>query len=189
MGHTLRGCVDWNLPVCVCCNHRKVTPCVGVWIETVNDIFSCLIKKVTPCVGVWIETGRLLKTNGPIVSHTLRGCVDWNSNVGSSIEEPSRHTLRGCVDWNLEWNELMSVYNVTPCVGVWIETLNIHFRKIFIVVTPCVGVWIETIQARLSSRQSIVTPCVGVWIETEQTWEAGHTAESHPAWVCGLKQA
>ena len=29
-------------------------------------------------------------------------------------------------------------------MGVWIETLNIHFRKIFIIVTPCVGVWIET---------------------------------------------
>ena len=34
----------------------KVTPCVGVWIETSYPLefsISCL---VTPCVGVWIET-------------------------------------------------------------------------------------------------------------------------------------
>ena len=32
---------------------------------------------VTPCVGVWIETlqGFILPSIG---GHTLRGCVDWN---------------------------------------------------------------------------------------------------------------
>ena len=33
-----------------------VTPCVGVWIETVMDKGTVITEKVTPCVGVWIET-------------------------------------------------------------------------------------------------------------------------------------
>ena len=37
-----------------------VTPCVGVWIETDNKLFSGMGDKVTPCVGVWIETWNIL---------------------------------------------------------------------------------------------------------------------------------
>ena len=33
-------------------------------------------------------------------------------------------------------------------------------------VTPCVGVWIETMSAELGNPEVSVTPCVGVWIET-----------------------
>ena len=36
-------------------------------------------------------------------------------------------------------------YNVTPCVGVWIETLESSMNGFLPSVTPCVGVWIETI--------------------------------------------
>ena len=34
----------------------KVTPCVGVWIETKNPTDARDLGLVTPCVGVWIET-------------------------------------------------------------------------------------------------------------------------------------
>ena len=34
---------------------------------------------------------------------------------------------------------------VTPCVGVWIETLVTDMIQLRYAVTPCVGVWIETI--------------------------------------------
>ena len=34
----------------------KVTPCVGVWIETNAVSIQLHESKVTPCVGVWIET-------------------------------------------------------------------------------------------------------------------------------------
>ena len=54
-------------------------------------------------------------------------------------------------------------------------------------VTPCVGVWIETVQILNSIYLEIVTPCVGVWIETEQEQIAYQAGQSHPAWVCGLK--
>ena len=77
----------------------KVTPFVGVWIETRRWILQTLVTCVTPFVGVWIETvsgnvpsttmskshpswvcglklGYLLRVLMPLASHTLRGCVD-----------------------------------------------------------------------------------------------------------------
>ena len=36
--------------------HRKVTPYVGVWIETVRERPEAGGTAVTPYVGVWIET-------------------------------------------------------------------------------------------------------------------------------------
>ena len=55
-------------------------------------------------------------------------------------------------------------------------------------VTPCVGVWIETRIPAIPFRFTSVTPCVGVWIETGGLPQLLEAAESHPAWVCGLKQ-
>ena len=57
-------------------------------------------------------------------------------------------------------------FTVTPCVGVWIETLNKFINFFFIFVTPCVGVWIETLRRAIGFWINKVTPCVGVWIET-----------------------
>ena len=37
-----------------------------------------------------------------------------------------------------------TIYDVTPCVGVWIETLYHDAMESLVNVTPCVGVWIET---------------------------------------------
>ena len=42
---------------------------------------------------------------------------------------------------------------VTPCVGVWIETLTEAQYKSEMAVTPCVGVWIETSPAPDSAAQ------------------------------------
>ena len=55
------------------------------------------------------------------------------------------------------------VKQVTPCVGVWIETRNP--RELFdqIKVTPCVGVWIETTLLRIyavSVRRHTLRGCV-----------------------------
>ena len=38
------------------CHLFKVTPCVGVWIETIRPYAGGGCISVTPCVGVWIET-------------------------------------------------------------------------------------------------------------------------------------
>ena len=35
---------------------QTVTPCMGVWIETLCPVSICKAWGVTPCMGVWIET-------------------------------------------------------------------------------------------------------------------------------------
>ena len=56
-------------------------------------------------------------------------------------------------------------------------------------VTPCVGVWIETERKSEERKDKKVTPCVGVWIETVSLSSNSYSVrQSHPAWVCGLKQ-
>ena len=230
--HTLRGCVDWNNRLCDYSVHSSdVTPCVGVWIETVVRYFkgsnceshtlrgcvdwnTCIamifqVDFVTPCVGVWIETGNVAITGVVLKSHPAWVCglkpitrVLWKYSMS--------HTLRGCVDWNIRTMTAMYPYVVTPCVGVWIETTrsaNFSFKSpchtlrgcvdwnsygedlvTYEMVTPCVGVWIETTRSANFSFKSpchtlrgcvdwnsygedlvtyeMVTPCVGVWIET-----------------------
>ena len=146
---------------------RVVTPCVGVWIETLagnaigassqsHPAWVCGLKPpyivnsldglgVTPCVGVWIETNR--------------------------------------------FKALCRLTVVTPCVGVWIETQGDTGTPGAQGGTPCVGVWIETAMAARSMRLYRVTPCVGVWIETLADTLKYTVTSSHPAWVCGLKHS
>ena len=122
--HSLRGSVDWNsfyaatsqpccqsLPAWECglkstrklgkkIHHRRVTPCVGVWIEIKKFKWENPSILVTPCVGVWIEI------------------------VGNENESTEGEPVTPCVG---VWIEIYSslIHNrieyVTPCVGVWIE--------------------------------------------------------------------
>ena len=55
---------------------------------------------------------------------------------------------------------------VTPCMGVWIETHDDQVCHRAFRVTPCMGVWIETQSVRTCDGEEAVTPCMGVWIET-----------------------
>ena len=55
--------------------HKKVTPYVGVWIETVLMLLLTPVVLVTPYVGVWIETALIFQIL-VLLCHTLRGCVD-----------------------------------------------------------------------------------------------------------------
>ncbi len=186
---------------------------MGVWIETSITWCRLRVPNVTPCVGVWIETIKEENNFVEFKSHTLRGCVDWNRWWSWLVRCELRHTLRGCVDWNgkqlnqhlilhchtlrgcVDWNfTLCNLYywpRVTPCVGVWIETI-MHPRQTGQgIVTPCVGVWIETYSEHIANVQKghtlrgcvdwnweacagyimdVVTPCVGVWIETMTRW-------------------
>ena len=125
--HTLRGCVDWNLAVVADNHFGKVTPCVGVWIETWFPRRLWYDRGVTPCVGVWIETFGQLVYFANKRSHTLRGCVDWNIISDDGREQIAGHTLRGCVDWNNKNVRPWLCGVVTPCVGVWIETFSLPF--------------------------------------------------------------
>ena len=113
------------------------------------------------------------------------------------------------MDWNFPTLKILGCTNVTPCVGVWIETLDTACKTSISwshpawvcglkrwrrwplcadwTVTPCVGVWIETRMDHCSCSDYGVTPCVGVWIETIFNWNDKPLHKSHPAWVCGLK--
>ena len=117
------------------------------------------------------------------------------------------HTLRGCVDWNYLGYWLWWRVFVTPFVGVWIETsIPMSWHKIWN-VTPFVGVWIETclhpgdFSAYILSHPSWVcglklislecltsfhkvTPFVGVWIETRTSVFIGGDDKSHTLRGC-----
>ena len=53
-------------------------------------------------------------------------------------------------------------------MGVWIETSVFDINpQINQNVTPCMGVWIETVESETLEEAESVTPCMGVWIETQ----------------------
>ena len=52
----------------------RVTPCVGVWIETSGVLQSVVGFLVTPCVGVWIETSGVLQSVVGFLSHPAWVC-------------------------------------------------------------------------------------------------------------------
>ena len=75
--HTLRGCVDWNQQLEIAFttmlkSHPAWVCGLKLWVGQRQRLVQ-----VTPCVGVWIET-LITKDKYFYFSHTLRGCVDWN---------------------------------------------------------------------------------------------------------------
>ncbi len=179
--------MDWNSPDLFKAVDHCVTPCVGVWIETNSQwerhlAFSshpawvCGLKQltlllptdigVTPCVGVWIETMRFYDIGDSPLSHTLRGCVDWNSIVRIRLSEiivtpcvgvwietrcssnakknRESHTLRGCVDWNVLNSLILFLFLSHTLRGCVDWNLPCRAYTPLYTVTPCVGVWIET---------------------------------------------
>ena len=121
------------------------------------------------------------------VSHTLRGCVDWNCCLAEVSGECEVTPFVGVWIETLIESIVFLSYLVTPFVGVWIETY--HDRRVEAIwkVTPFVGVWIETDQNRKHRYNGQVTPFVGVWIETLLWKYFNSQVMSHPSWVCGLK--
>ena len=161
---------------------------MGVWIETLLPVGITFKMKSHPA---WVCGLKLYwpDREGILNCHTLRGCVDWNILASMSESMSHCHTLRGCVDWNFKfrfWHPCYRCHTLRGCVD-W----NIHLENfsMAVIVTPCVGVWIETLSKQPRQLLYPVTPCVGVWIET--TGRSPYVATdggSHPAWVCGLKR-
>ena len=73
-------------------------------------------------------------------------------------------------------------------MGVWIETADLLANSIVRNVTPCMGVWIETLKATRFYPKAMSHP---VWVcglkLQSGSYSAGDTW-SHPVWVCGLKR-
>ena len=144
--HTLRGCVDWNLPM-----QQKSTPfimshpswvcglklpfrlpCYTYKCHTLRGcvdwnyiLLACrAIYAVTPFVGVWIETLACKLADNRGWSHTLRGCVDWNLSRSQYLACNACHTLRGCVDIN-EWIKCRRIWMKKWFVGISDRPLNV----------------------------------------------------------------
>ena len=166
----------------------EVTPCVGVWIETMmnaeqnaaltsHPAWVCGLKRIpqwrqasrTMSHPAWVCGLKLLDSEAQQVlnkSHPAWVCGLKPLILGNWTVQKC-HTLRGCVDWNESLVQEAKEKHVTPCVGVWIETENRDEVGQDLNVTPCVGVWIETENQQKPYTTLWVTPCVGVWIETE----------------------
>ena len=161
-------------------------------------------------MGVWIET-----PSAPCSSFRAQSHPSWVCGLKQHLRRRKRqrirrHTLRGCVDWNtLIWT-IEEPLIVTPFVGVWIETLLMPLRLIWLsghTLRGCVD-W-NTINGKSAEQndlshpswvcglklvvksdqagQSDVTPFVGVWIETafcmlRQQWSSSHTLRGCVDW-------
>ena len=78
--------------------------------------------------------------------------------------------------------------NVTPYVGVWIETIIMLTVAFIVYVTPYVGVWIETNKKRLPRPRKRSHPTWVCGLKLIVAHVMGNFTVSHPTWVCGLKQ-
>ena len=72
-------------------------------------------------------------------------------------------------------------------MGVWIETSLQYIPLLHHQVTPCVGVWIETYNARIVENTPWSHPAWVCGLKPEPASLIALLPESHPAWVCGLK--
>ena len=145
-------------------------------------------KLVTPCVGVWIETTACLSISNLYLSHPAWVCGLKQKELRSIETKKKSHPAWVC---GLKLKKVYGVALVGTSHPAWVcglkrkKTLAAQKKE---EVTPCVGVWIETSFPHLPMMWSPVTPCVGVWIETRISLFICATFWSHPAWVCGLKQ-
>ena len=167
----------------------RVTPFVGVWIETVVMTSTWRSLTVTPFVGVWIETRLSSRNMPPWACHTLRGCVDWNLLYLNLLTILHSHTLRGCVDWNIDGMCASAGMYVTPFVGVWIETTNvcgICRMSTSHTLRGCVDWNYPSLQLLLTRPVSHSSWVCGLKLVLYAKRRL--TKQSHPSWVCGLKQ-
>ena len=70
---------------------------MGVWIETSNTSKWLATALVTPCMGVWIETVFLCPLYCALVSHPVWVC-GLKPLQFALLSSSSCHTLYGCVD-------------------------------------------------------------------------------------------
>ena len=78
---------------------------------------------------------------------------------------------------------------VTPCMGVWIETVDASDLSNRIKSHPVWVCGLKLVFLHVLTSCHTVTPCMGVWIETELSLAAWASLMSHPVWVCGLKHS
>ncbi len=166
IGHTLRGCVDWNLHTIRRKGSILVTPYVGVWIETFQRwrysvarmshptwvcglklfgaVATAWITLVTPYVGVWIETLILItEDQPPMVTPYVGVWIETLVYLSKCLRKRSHPT------WVCGLKQLLrtNLHRLIRSHPTWVCGLKHPSQKIqgTLLVTPYVGVWIETI--------------------------------------------
>ena len=138
-----------------------------VWVCGLKLLHHCQCAEVARSHPVWVCGLKLLQRE--------------------NVKKLFSHTLYGCVDWNTELHTGESANIVTPCMGVWIETHGAVQPT-----PPCLShpVWVcglKLIRKRLQITWIRSHP---VWVCGLKHWQLRfylHHPESHPVWVCGLK--
>ena len=121
--------------------------------------------KVTPCMGVWIETIYPGEPPADRKSHPVWVCGLKLEYLHIHIILLMSHPVWVC---GLKLRVTMkdhTINNVTPCMGVWIETPSMCVRFRLIMSHP---VWV----CGLKHEGSAID---------------GERLLSYPVWVCGLK--
>ena len=138
-------------------------------------------------MGVWIETHVSCIRNESHMSHPTWVCglkLQW---VLSLLWTLLSHPTWVC---GLKQISKTSHNDTKLSHPTWVCGLkHTHGRLLssLVDVTPYVGVWIETMSMEVFPGCTIVTPYVGVWIETWMCNIYKLYEKSHPTWVCGLK--
>ena len=186
--HTLYGCVDWNSLILATWSPEVSHP---VWVCGLKLWYVLEKQPVRRSHPVWVCGLKPAKNAKPIrfSSHTLYGCVDWNNTWVLKYFQSWGHTLYGCVDWNRSRIKHRQIADVTPCMGVWIETDPLVCKMCALNSHTLYGCVDWNIQLTGRSNYSKVTPCMGVWIETLKADFGRLPRMSHPVWVCGLKHS
>ena len=120
--HSLCGSVDWNLS-----NPADTQPWLGHSLcgsVDWNSTSSCFLAIANMSLLMW-ECGLKHYRYGLFsrnLGHSLCGSVDWNIHDLDRIMLALSHSLCGSVDWNdfVDYSQIND--EVTPYVGVWIET-------------------------------------------------------------------
>ena len=210
MSHTLRGCVDWNIALVLsvlCLPSHTLRGCVD-WNSRIRVNASVLsghtlrgcvdwnkeepaaesLPLVTPFVGVWIETKETGKGQNNIGSHPSWVCGLKPNRVIKKYNRKTSHPSWVCGLKLISSYHSIGTTEVTPFVGVWIEThLQVHGNGQQ-EVTPFVGVWIETCSRLRSSCNTSSHPSWVCGLKLPRTQQGLGVYGSHPSWVCGLKQ-
>ena len=100
VSHTLYGCVDWNT-----FRYRHLS-----WMRMSHPVWVCGLKQLANDVDFASQ-----------MSHPVWVCGLKHTRHKEAVHRFC-HTLYGCVDWNFLGIIKTSRRNVTPCMGVWIET-------------------------------------------------------------------
>ena len=73
-------------------------------------------------------------------------------------------------------------------MGVWIETDIMGLHGLTNKVTPCMGVWIETVFDNNGEFRWSSHPVWVCGLKPDSRYLQFLSDQSHPVWVCGLKQ-